>query len=315
MRVLLWHVHGSWTDAFVRGGHEYLLPVVEDSRAGSGGRSGRDWPDTVIDVTPEQVPDERIDAVVLQRPGELALLQDWLGPRAAHLPTVYLEHNTPSGPAATSRHPMADRDDLVIVHVTHFNQLMWDVGSTRTVVIEHGIPDPGHRYTGELDRQAVVINEAGRRGRAVGADLLPRLAQIAPIDLYGIDCDRFTAPGISPVGDLGLDELHTDMARRRLYLHTSRWTSLGLSLLEAMHLGMPVVVVGTTEAPLAVPASAGVVSCDVDRLADAVQELIKDPDLAAAMGRAARRHVLQYYGLPAFLRRWDDLLADVTAGP
>lgn len=33
------------------------------------------------------------------------------------------------------------------------------------------------------------------------------------------------------------------MARRRVYLHTARWTSLGLSLLEAMHLGMPVVAV------------------------------------------------------------------------
>ena len=39
------------------------------------------------------------------------------------------------------------------------------------------------------------------------------------------------------------------MARRRLYLHPVRWTSLGLSLLEAMHLGMPVVALATTEVP------------------------------------------------------------------
>ena len=30
MRVLLWHVHGSWTTAFVSGRHEYLLPVTPD---------------------------------------------------------------------------------------------------------------------------------------------------------------------------------------------------------------------------------------------------------------------------------------------
>jgi len=30
LRVLLWHVHGSWTDAFVRGRHHYLLPVSPD---------------------------------------------------------------------------------------------------------------------------------------------------------------------------------------------------------------------------------------------------------------------------------------------
>ena len=30
MRILLWHVHGSWTTAFVQGGHEYLVPVTGD---------------------------------------------------------------------------------------------------------------------------------------------------------------------------------------------------------------------------------------------------------------------------------------------
>jgi hypothetical protein len=314
MRLLLWHVHGSWTDAFIHGDHEYLLPVVEDSRANGSGRAGRDWPANVIEVTADRIPDEHVDAAILQRPGELALLQDWLGPRATELPTVYLEHNTPGGPAATTRHPLADRDDIVLVHVTHFNRLMWDVGTTRTVVIPHGIPDPGYRYTGELERQAVLINEAGRRGRAVGADLLPRLAESAPIDLYGIDCDQFGVPGVTGAGDLGLEELHTDMAKRRLYLHTSRWTSLGLSLLEAMHLGMPVVVVGTTEAPVAVPPTAGFVSCDIDELADAARVLIKDPQLATTMGRAAREHALEQYGLPAFLGRWDQLLTEITAG-
>ena len=34
--------------------------------------------------------------------------------------------------------------------------------------------------------------------------------------------------------------MHAELARRRLYLHPIRWTSLGLSLIEAMQLGMPV---------------------------------------------------------------------------
>ena len=46
------------------------------------------------------------------------------------------------------RHPAADRDDVVLVHVTHTNRLFWDSGSTRTEVIEHGIVDPGPRFTG-----------------------------------------------------------------------------------------------------------------------------------------------------------------------
>ena len=69
---------------------------------------------------------------------------------------MFLEHNAPGGPAASSRHPTADRDDLTLVHVTHFNALMWDAGRTRTEVVEHGIVDPGYHYTGTLPR--------GRRG-------------------------------------------------------------------------------------------------------------------------------------------------------
>ena len=44
-----------------------------------------------------------------------------------------------------SRHPMADRDDLLVAHVTGFNQLFWDTGTTRTTVIDHGIVAPGVR--------------------------------------------------------------------------------------------------------------------------------------------------------------------------
>ena len=102
------------------------------------------------------------------------------------------------------------------------------------------------------------------------------------------------------------------MARRRVYLHPMRWTSLGLSLIEAMHLGMPVVALATTEAPEAVPAEAGVVSTRVDVLETAVRRLLDDPEQARLMGKAARAVALARYGLPRFLADWDALLADVT---
>jgi glycosyltransferase involved in cell wall biosynthesis len=111
------------------------------------------------------------------------------------------------------------------------------------------------------------------------------------------------------IEDLPQDALHTEMARRRAYLHPIRWTSLGLSLLEAMHLGMPVVALGTTEVHEAVPAAAGTVSTRIDVLADALRSLMADPDEAAERGRAARAAALERYGLERFHDDWDDLLA------
>jgi len=193
------------------------------------------------------------------------------------------------------------------VHVTYFNALFWDAGSTPTRVIEHGIVDPGHRYSGELPRAAVVINEARRRARVTGTDLLDRFAEAAPLDLFGMD-----AASLGGIEDLPQRDLHGEMARRRVYLHPIRWTSLGLSLLEAMHLGMPVVALGTTEAHEAVPAAAGVVSTRLDVLASEMRRLIDDPDEARERGNAARRAALERYGLERFLADWDDALEEVA---
>lgn len=310
MKLLVWHVHGSWTTAFVQGEHTYLLPTVDDRGPWGRGRCGRPWPDSAVEVPPDELREADIDAVVLQRPEEIDLTVEWLGSRpGTDLPAVYVEHNTPRGRAANSRHPLADQDDIAIVHVTHYNELMWDNGIAPTVVIEHGVLDPGHRYTGELARAAVLINEPVRRGRIVGTDLLPTFARAAPIDLYGIDVDGVTIDGVTPIGDLSQDALHTEMARRRVYVHTARWTSLGLSLVEAMHLGMPVVAVASAEAATAVPREAGVVSTDVVELASAVRTFCSDPELATRVGKSAREYALTRFGLETFLHRWDTLLA------
>lgn len=172
MKVFVAHVHGSWMTAFVRGGHEYLLPVLPGRGADGRGRATTwNWPPSAVEVTPEEAAAAEVDVVVLQRPQELhGLAERWLGGRrpGRDVPAVYLEHSSPQGRIAEMRHPAADRPELTLVHVTYFNDLFWDAGSTRTLVIEHGIVDPGYRYTGELERAAVVINEAARRGRVTG---------------------------------------------------------------------------------------------------------------------------------------------------
>ncbi len=91
-----------------------------------------------------------------------------------------------------------------------------------------------------------------------------------------------------------------------------RWTSLGLSLLEAMHLGLPVVGLATTEAVEAVPADAGVLSTRPERLWEAVRHFMDDADAARLAGKAARAAALERYGLDRFLTDWDQLLREVT---
>ncbi|NGO11781.1 glycosyltransferase family 4 protein [Streptomyces sp. HC44] len=321
MNILLWHVHGSWTTAFVQGPHTYLVPVTPARDPDGLGRARTfSWPASVREATPEELRDAPVDLVVLQRPHELLLAHRWLGGRrpGRDVPAVYLEHNAPDGDVPDTRHPFADRDDLTLVHVTHFNRLFWDCGSTRTEVIEHGIVDPGHQYTGRLARAAVVVNEPVRRGRRTGTDLLPALSEAAPLDVFGMGTEGLAehlgvAEDRCRSADLPQRELHTALARRRFYLHPARWTSLGLSLLEAMHLGMPVVALGTTEAVEAVPPGAGTLSTRPDVLARAARHYLEEPQAAAEDGARARQAALGRYGLKRFLKDWERVMTEASA--
>lgn len=313
MRIMLWHVHGSWTTSFVQGNHTYLVPVLPGRGPNGRGRADTyDWPPNAVEMTPQQLAETDIDLVIAQRPHELGLVRRWLGRR---LPTIYVEHNTPKVDVPNSRHPMADRDDVVLVHVTHFNELFWYSGSTTRTVIEHGVTDPGVRYSGEQRRIAAAINEPVRRWRVAGTDLLTRFAKVAPIDVFGIatsDLDRVMR-GLPIVAheDPPQATMHAEMAKRGLYLHPFRWTSLGLSLIEAMMMGMPIVALATTEAVEAIPPEAGVISTQLEVLADAAAWLLDDPAAAKASGERARAAALNRYSLDRFLADWDHLLKEV----
>ena len=67
MRILLWHVHGSWTTAFVQGQHEYVVPVLPDRGPDGVGRARTwDWPGSVSEVAPEDLRSQSFDVGVLQ---------------------------------------------------------------------------------------------------------------------------------------------------------------------------------------------------------------------------------------------------------
>lgn len=320
LRVLLWHVHGSWTTSFVHGRDEYLVPVIPDRGANGRGRARTyDWPEGVREVPHDRLREEPVDVVVLQRPGELDLAWRWLGRRpGADVPAVYVEHNTPRGRVPDTSHLLAGRDDIPLVHVTHYNQVFWDNGRAPTTVVEHGVVDPGYRFSGTWPRAGVVVNEPIRRWRVTGTDLLPVLSRAAPLDVFGMqvaDLPRrlgLERSRLQVHEDLPQDRMHAELARRRVYVHPVRWTSLGLSLIEAMLLGLPVVALAATEVVDAVPSEAGVVSTRVDRLAGAVADLVRDPMWARQVGKAGRATALERYSLSRFLRDWERVLYEVT---
>src|SRR4029434_10974634 len=79
------------------------------------------------------------------------------------------------------------------------------------------------------------------------------------------------------------------LAAYRFYFHPVRYTSLGLSLCEAMSVGLPVVGLATTELPNIIDDGVnGFVDTDPEQLVGVMHTLLADPELARAVGEAGR---------------------------
>lgn len=310
LRILTWHVHGSYLNALVRAEHEWYLPVRPDRPEGYGGRGSTfDWPDYVHEVPAEQVNKLDLDLVIFQTPRNYFEDQfEILSPRQRRLPRIYLEHNTPKPDAVHTRHPVDD-PDVLLVHVTHYNRLMWDHGPCPTLVIEHAVAiDPAVRYSGELDRGVTVANWMQRRSRVAGYDLFLEARSMVPLDAVGMGTEAFGG-----LGDVPYRDLHALVSRYRFLFSPMRYTSLPLAVVEAMTIGMPVVALATTELPTVIEDGRnGFVSCDLSTLVDRMRFLLDHPAEAKRLGESARATARERFNLDRFIRDWNRAFALVT---
>lgn len=308
LRILTWHVHGSYLHYLTQTPHEFFLPVDATRSEGHGGRSASfAWGDNVHEVPVEELPGQEFDAVLYQSHRNWLHDRPGLSEAQRRLPALYLEHDTPQGTPTNTRHPVDD-PAVTIVHVTHFNALMWDNGPNAVAVIDHGVTDHGHLYTGELERGLTVVNGLARRGRRLGADVFARAKAQLPLDLVGMLAEEAGGLGEVPPG-----ELPAFSAPYRFFFHPIRYTSLGLGLLEAMTLGMPVVGLATTELPTIVrDGENGFIATDETALHVAMRRLLADRGLARAIGAAGRETVLARFGIGRFADDWDRLLRRAT---
>jgi Glycosyl transferases group 1 len=313
LRILTWHVHGSYLYYLARLPHDVYVPAKPGRPPGYVGLppGGFPWPENLHEVGAEDVPRLDLDLVLTQTHGQwLAERDAILSPAQLRLPRIHLEHDPPREHPVDQRHPVDDPDAL-LVHVTAFNDLMWESGRTPTRVVEHGVVVPeGVRYTGELERGLVLVNDLPTRGRRVGADVFRRARGEVPLDLVGLRSED--EPG--GLGEVSHDRLPAFQAWYRFLFNPIRYTSLALAVCEAMMLGMPVVALATTEYATAVENGvSGYTDTNVERLIERMRALLDDPAEARRLGEGARRAALERFGIERFVRDWNDALALVTS--
>lgn len=313
MKILIWHIHGSYLNTLARIDADWYLPVKPGRPEGYGGRGSTfDLPAYVREVQASEVRNLKLDLIIYQTPKNYFEDQyEILSAEQRQLPKIYLEHNTPKPHATDTRHEIDD-PNVLLVHVTHYNRLMWDNGRTPTTVIEHSVAiDPTASYRGQLARGLTVINGLQKRPRIAGYDIFLQVRESVPLDAMGMQTEE-----LGGLGDIPYRQLHQRMADYRFLFSPIRYTSLPLAVIEAMTIGMPVIALATTELPTVIEhGKSGYISCNIEELIAHMHELLHDLATARKLGEHAQQVAHKRFGLERFIRDWNAAFALVTSSP
>jgi hypothetical protein len=310
LNVLTWHTHGSYLYYLSQVPHEFHVLSKPGRPPGYGGRCGSfPWGDNVHDLPAEAARSQQFDCILFQDDPQWEKDQyELLGAAQRRLPRIYLEHDPPRVHPTATPHPVDD-PNVLLVHVTHFNALMWDNGRTPTRVVEHGVLIPaGVSYRGELERGLVITNHLARRGRRMGADLFAEVRAQVPLELIGMAADE-----LGGLGEVAPGQVPAFAAHYRFLFSPIRYSSLGLAVIEAMMAGMPVVALATAEMATVIENGvSGYADTNVATLVERMRELIREPALARQLGAGARRRAHARFSIARFSADWDRALRHVT---
>ncbi len=311
LNVLTWSTHGSYLYYLSQAPHEFYVLSKPGRPPGYGGRCGAfPWGCNVHDLPVEAARARQFDCILFQDDRQWEKDQyQFLSAAQRALPRIYLEYDPPRAHPTDTAHPVDDQGVLV-VHVTPFNQLMWDNGRTPTRVIEHGVlVPPGAAYHGDIDRGLVVSNHLARRGRRMGPDLFVQARAQVPLDLVGMAAEELDGLGAVPHA-----LLPAFMSRYRFLFSPIRYSSLGLAVIEAMMVGLPVVALATAEMATVIENGvSGYTDTDVPALHERMRELVRYPALARRLGEGARRGAEERFSIARFSADWDAAFRHVTA--
>lgn len=302
LRILVWHVHGNYLHALAHLDQEWIVPVDGMRPGYTVPTPGLDWPASMRLVGPQALRNEKLDLIVYQSRDNLADAGELLSAEQRALPTIYIEHNPPEPHPTDTWHPFRHPRGL-LVHVTPYNAVMWRAPGMPSRVIEHGVPDPGERHTGQYPKGITVINHLGRRGRRLGLDLYQNALRHLSLDLIGMGAKEL--PG--GLGEVPNRDVAALVGRYRYLFSPIRYASLGLSVVEAMMCGVPVVGFAATElASLISNGEDGFVDSREQAWLDIGRQLERDPVLARTWGANARRKALERFGMSRFMADWND---------
>ena len=175
--------------------------------------------------------------------------------------------------------------------------------ASRKVIIGMGMDErPGGRQNGRNGGILVVGQHIRARGNEKGYDNLMRLIERFRITVVGRGSEGIPG-GVGPAADYA--ELLRHYRTQRVFLNPSHL--LGMSTLEAMATGMPVVSFRMLNSDVVRDGVNGLVVDTVEEAEIALRRLLRNKALARMLGNNARATIRQRFPTDLFVQRWNSL--------
>ena len=220
------------------------------------------------------------------------------------VPIITLDHTEPPpGLKPSQLEGWRNARAATAVYITEHNKISCN-GKETDVVIPHGIDtDVFAGYTGTNKEVISVVNHYKAREVFCGYSIWEKVTKLGvPTKVIG-ENPGWTKSINNPV------ELAQTLGNARVYLNTSLYSPVPLSMLEAMSVGLPVVTTAKQEIPKIIQHGVnGYLSNDPVELAEYCTELLNNPEHARKIGENARQTVLDKFSLTQFTQNWNKVL-------
>ncbi|WP_331452519.1 glycosyltransferase family 4 protein [Streptomyces sp. SS162] len=272
------------------------------------------------------------DVVIGTRPGLVAYVAQFAPDGAVLIGQEHMTHNHHKPALREEMRPHLEALDAFVT-VSEGDAQVWreqmKLPGTRVLSIPNSVPEP---MVAPSDQSGTTVVAAGRLSSEKQYDVLIRaFAQVVAVRPewtlricgWGTERDRLRRR----IENLGLHDhvllmgprspIEPEWVKGAIAASTSRHESFGMTLVESMRCGVPMVstdcdygpreIIRDGEDGLLVPVG------DADAVAAALLRLIEDEGLRRRMGEAARRNARRF-DPPVIARRYADLFAELGAG-
>jgi glycosyltransferase involved in cell wall biosynthesis len=224
------------------------------------------------------------------------------------LPIIILEHTIPT--------PQTIREDQLLfmkqmlgdlnVFISEYSRDAWDINDN-TTIIHHGLDTETFKNTNTKKNKHVltVANDFANRDYCLNYSGWQRITENLPVRLVG-DSKGLSDPAKS------VEDLVHEYNQCYVYLNTSTFSPIPMSLLEAMSCGCAVVSTATCMIPEIIQNGInGFISNDENEIRKYINNLLENEDLRNTIGKNARQTIVEKFSERDFIEKWNSVFDNI----